>query len=166
MVNSSPVVSRKKPQASKFKTAPQSAKPGRRGVVAAGGLEASSAGLSPAEIETIVSGWTKRARAAAEAMAQPIASMLECGDNKAAMAALLHLLTEQNVELERAEMRLGLARRLRFGSSSERLSRGDLEQMFLAFGGQPEADGSMPEELTLEPPDPNSDRCRADAKRV
>ncbi len=118
-----------------------------------GEVAASDAPLTDAEIEAIISSWTRRARAAAEAMAKPIVGMFERGESADAVSALLHLLTEQNAELERANARLALSRRLRFGSSSERLSRGELEQAFLDFGGQPGPDGSLPEPLTVTPPD-------------
>lgn len=122
-------------------------------VSAVGTAAASDAPLTDEEIAAITSSWTRRARAAAEAMAKPIVGMLERGENADAVTALLHLLTEQNAELERANARLAVSRRLRFGSSSERLNREELEQAFLDFGGQAGPDGSLPDALTLTPPD-------------
>ena len=125
-------------------------------VPSAADAPASAEPLAEADDKAFISTWAREAKASAKTMAQPIISLFERGENDAATEALLHLLTEQNAELRRAEMRLQLARRLRFGSSSERLDRNELEQMFLAFGGEPEADGSLPENLTVNPPDPSA----------
>jgi len=147
-------VSRKAPRKTQSKAKVHVAKAASTPSVA--DIAASSGPLTEAEIKALVSGWTNEARASAESMAQPIIALLERGENKDAVTALLHLLTEQNVELRRAETRLQLARRLRFGSSSERLSRAELEQTFLAFGGEPAANGTFPDKLTVIPPDPSA----------
>lgn len=112
--------------------------------------------LTPEALEVLVSGWTKTAKLEAEAMLVPITKLLESGNSAAAIQAMVHLLTEQNIELRRVnELRL-LSARLCFGKQSEKLSADQLAIDFAAFGGLLDAAGFAPTNPTLPTPDPSA----------
>ena len=111
--------------------------------------------LTAEALEALVSGWTKAAKLEAEAMLVPITKLFESGNSAAAMQAIVHLLTEQNIEIRRInELRL-LAARLCFGKQSEKLSLHQLAIDFAAFGGVLDAAGLAPANPALPTPDPS-----------
>lgn len=105
------------------------------------------------DVEKIVSAWTRRAADEATALLAPVRELARRGDVEAALAAMQGLLTEQALEIQRLKMLEKLAKRLRFGRTSEKLSAEELGQAYLAFGGEPAADGTIPDEPSVPTPD-------------
>lgn len=108
---------------------------------------------SAEDIEKIVSAWTRRAAKEAAALLAPVSELARRGELEAALAAMQSLLTEQALEIQRLKMLEQLAKRLRFGRASEKLSAEELGQAYLAFGGEPAADGTIPDEPAVPTPD-------------
>jgi DNA-binding transcriptional ArsR family regulator len=105
------------------------------------------------DIEKIVSAWTRRAAEEAASLLAPVSELARRGEIEAALAAMQVLLTEQALEIQRLKMLDRLAKRLRFGGTSEKLSAEELGQAYLAFGGEPGADGTIPEQPVVPTPD-------------
>jgi transposase len=97
--------------------------------------------------------WTQRAAEEAVALLVPVRELAGRGELDAAFTAMQELLTEQALEIQRLKMLERLAKRLRFGRASEKLSAEELGQAYLAFGGEPAADGTLPAEPAVPTPD-------------
>lgn len=123
--------------------------------------EAMSNATSPAEIEKIVSAWTRHAEQEATALLAPASELARRGEIEAALAAMHSLLLDQSLEIQRLKMLERLSQRVRFGRASEKLSAEELGQAYLAFGGEPDASGAIP----ANPPVPTPDAASAELEQ-
>ena len=118
---------------------------------------------TPEQVERIVSAWTRRAEQEATNMLAPVRALADGGNVAAALAAMHSIFLEQSLELQQLKMRVRLSKRLQFGKSSEKLDSAELEQAYLDFEGEPDADGKVPENPHVPTPDSAAANLDAEA---
>lgn len=109
---------------------------------------------------------TEREREARmEALKGELGRMLTEGKGDAVIDHVLSLVVQLERENERFAWRLLRELRYRFGRQSEKLSREDLQQLFLALGGD-EATAKSAEDLVVPAPAPPSDAAADDTNEA
>jgi transposase len=88
-----------------------------------------------------------------EELKAELSRMVSAGDPMRAIDRVLGLVLELERENERLAWRILRANRYRFGSRTEKLSREELKQLFLALGGDP-ASSAADDPLVPAPPEP------------
>lgn len=109
--------------------------------------------LTTEQIEAVVTSWTRDAEREADALLRPVSALVTSGNVAAALEAMRVLLTEQSLEMRRLRTRDALSTRLRFGKKSEKVSAEQTALDFVAFGGELDADGSVPSDAVVPTPD-------------
>ncbi|HKO46172.1 MAG TPA: hypothetical protein VJV79_00525 [Polyangiaceae bacterium] len=96
----------------------------------------------------------------AEALKAKLTRMLAQGDGAAAIDQMMSLMLEMERTNDRLAWRVLLANRYRFGRSTEKLSRDELKQLYLVFGGDAAVAETQVELPVPAPAEPECCRAR------
>lgn len=100
----------------------------------------------------------------AEALKAELTRMIAMGNSASAVDQMMSLFMEMERSNERLAWRVLRATRFRFGRSSEQLSREELRQLYLAFGGDAVVAESQPDPPVPAPVEPEQVEGEAEAE--